>query len=200
MKGAREPPPTAGSASHSRVRGPTETESALTRFGKSEIAVLHECGVLTGRTQIVHVIWVSGDDIEIIAESGAAVVQCPSSNVRLLDGVTPVTAMRGKGIPVSLGGDGAASSGAYDLLVEGRLAALLQTLTTANAAALGPAEVVLMLTREGARATGWAQDAGQLVPGAVADIVGFDLSSPRLAAADPRRSSPTWCLPDPQGI
>jgi 5-methylthioadenosine/S-adenosylhomocysteine deaminase len=71
------------------------------------------------------------------------------------------------------------------LLVEGRLAALLQTLTTANAAALGPAEVVLMLTREGARATGWAQDAGQLIPGAVADIVGFDLSSPRLAAADP---------------
>lgn len=186
MKGARELAADRGLSLHTHAcEGQRETESALTRFGKSEIAVLHECGVLTGRTQIVHVIWVSGDDIEIIAESGVAVVQCPSSNVRLLDGVTPVTAMRGKGIPVSLGGDGAASSGAYDLLVEGRLAALLQTLTTANAAALGPAEVVLMLTREGARATGWAQDAGQLIPGAVADIVGFDLSSPRLAAADP---------------
>lgn len=187
MKGARELAADLGLSLHTHAcEGKAETESALTRFGKSEIAVLKECGVLTGRTEIVHVIWVSDDDIEIIAESGAAAVQCPSSNVRLLDGVTPVTAMRGKGIPVALGGDGAASSGAYDLLVEGRLAALLQRLTMADAAALGPAEVMTMLTCDGARAAGWAPGVGQLVPGAAADILGFDLSSPRLAAVDPQ--------------
>ena len=209
MKGARELAAGRGLSLHTHAcEGRAETESALTRFGKSEIAMLKECGVLTSRTEIVHVIWVSDDDIEIIAESGAAAVQCPSSNVRLLDGVTSVTAMRGKGIPVSLGGDGAASSGAYDLLVEGRIAALLQRLTTADAAPLGPAEVLAMLTCDGARAAGWAHSGdsrataagegrtgsggltgpgvGQLVPGAAADILGFDLSSPRLAAADPQ--------------
>lgn len=61
-----------GLSLHTHAReGKAETESALTRFGKSEIAVLKECGVLTSRTEIVHVIWVSDDDIEIIAESGA---------------------------------------------------------------------------------------------------------------------------------
>ncbi len=179
--------------------GRTETESALSRFGKSEIAVLKECGVLTDRTELVHVIWVTDDDIEMIAESGAAVVQCPSSNVRLLDGVTPVVVMKGKGIPVSLGCDGAASSGSYDLLVEGRFAALLQRMTLSDAKALNPVEILLMLTQDGARAAGWVRKercslhaapapvqagVGQLVAGAAADIVGFDLSSPRLAAAE----------------
>lgn len=178
--------------------GRTETESAVSRFGKSEIAILKECGVLTDKTELVHVIWVSDNDIEMIAQSGASVVQCPSSNVRLLDGVTPVVVMKDKGIPVSLGCDGAASSGSYDLLVEGRFAALLQRMTMSDAKALNPVEILLMLTRDGAGAAGWAHKGrcsphgtpvavqagvGQLVAGAAADIVGFDLLSPRLAAA-----------------
>lgn len=163
--------------------GRSETEASLARFGKSEIAVLDECQVLSPDTQLVHVIWVDEHDIGLIAQSGSSVVQCPSSNIKLLDGVTPVVRMQRAGIPVALGGDGAASSGAYDLLVEGRFSAMLQRLVTGEASVLGPQDVLNMLARNGAQATGWA-DLGELSEGCLADLVGFNVDSPRLAAAD----------------
>ncbi|MGE5593120.1 MAG: amidohydrolase family protein [Betaproteobacteria bacterium] len=163
--------------------GRAETEASLARFGKSEIAVLDECGVLTSRTQLVHVIWVDERDIGLIAQGGSSVVQCPSSNVRLLDGITPVVKMQRAGVPVALGGDGAASSGAYDMLVEGRFSAMLQRLATGEASVLSPRDVMSMLTRNGAVAAGWA-GLGELSEGCLADMVGFNVDSPRLAAAD----------------
>lgn len=163
--------------------GRAETESSFARFGKSEIEVLDECEVLSPGTQLVHVVWVDDHDIDLIARSGSSVVQCPSSNVRLLDGVTPVVKMQKAGIPVALGGDGAASSGAYDMLVEGRFAAMLQRLTMGDASVLSPHDVMDMLTRNGARAAGWV-DLGDLSEGCLADLVGFNVDSPRLAATD----------------
>ena len=80
------------------------------------------------------------------------------------------------GINVGVGTDGCASNNRLDMLAETRMASLLQKGITGDAAAL-PAHMALeMATLNGARALGWDNEIGSLVPNKAADMVAVDLS------------------------
>ena len=102
-------------------------------------------------------------------------VHCPQSNQKLASGTCPVETLRGAGINVALGTDGAASNNDLDLLAEMQSAAMVAKAQTGDAAAL-PAEAALaMATLGGARALNLDHALGSLVPGKQADIVAVDL-------------------------
>lgn len=143
------------------------------RCGKGHVEWLADLGCLGPDTQLVHAIHVTDGELDLIAQSGASVVHCPTSNMYLASGAAPVRKMLDRGIPVSLGADGSGSNNSQDLLECAKIAALLAKHSTGDAQALVPAEVVPMLFPLAGRKRAW------LAVGAPADITIVDLDNAR---------------------
>ena len=82
-----------------------ELEECEAEHGCSPIALLARTGFLSPRTGVVHAIHVSDDDLSLLADSGATVVGCPTTEGSLGDGIPPTGRYRESGIPVALGSD-----------------------------------------------------------------------------------------------
>ena len=87
-----------------------ERQNAIKEFGCSPVEYLAKLGCLNERTVAVHCVALSDHDIELLAESGASVVHCPVSNMRLGCGASPVVKLLKAGVNVALGTDGAANA------------------------------------------------------------------------------------------
>lgn len=146
-------------------------------YGRSMIAHLHELGFLKPATSLIHGVWVTDDDLDLIARSGASVQHNPVSNLKLGSGLAPLRAMLTRGINVSLGSDGCGSIESVDMLRVLAVTPLLQTLREGDAADwITSAEALDAATAGGARALGRA-DLGALRVGARADIALYDTHS-----------------------
>jgi len=165
--------------------GRAETAGAYERFGCSEVEALHRFGVLGPDAQLVHCVWLTEADMDIIAETGSHVVHCPSTNCKITDGVPPMPSLFRRGVNIALGCDGAASSGSYDMFKEARLAALLAKVTTDDATVFTARETLAMMTANGARAVGLADQVGTLEVGRKADIT--VVQYPQVHLVDERR-------------
>ena len=138
-----------------------EVLQAVEATGERPLDTLRGVGLLGPRTQCVHMTDLGTQDIDNLAETGAQVVHCPQSNMKLASGACPVTALTAAGVNVALGTDGAASNNDLNLFNEMHSAALLAKLRERDAAALGLEDVV-----------------GSLVAGKHADMIAVDLSGP----------------------
>jgi 5-methylthioadenosine/S-adenosylhomocysteine deaminase len=159
----------------------TEQEGAevSARHGGASVPrVLADLGLFDAdRVLAAHAVWLSDDDIALLADSGVAVAHCPGSNAKLASGTARVVDLRRAGIPVGLGTDGPASNNDLDLWEEMRLAALLARQRDHDATLLPAADVLHMATAGGAAALG-RDDIGMLAPGRWADLVRVDLDDP----------------------
>ncbi len=127
-------------------------------------------------------------DLEILSAAAANVVHCPESNLKLGSGVCPVPELLGRGVPVALGTDGAASNNDLDLFGEMRTAGLLASGVGSTPGALVSRDILRMATLEGARALGLGDCVGSLVPGKWADLCCVNLRMPRTLAGARRAS------------
>jgi 5-methylthioadenosine/S-adenosylhomocysteine deaminase len=134
---------------------------------------------MTGDSDFVaHGVHVDETEIDLLAETGTAVVHCPASNMKLASGIAPVQRLLDAGVTVGLGTDGAASNNDLDLFDEMRDAAMVGKLAENDASAV-PAESVLRMATEGsASALGFAS--GRIEPGANADLAVVDLDAAHL--------------------
>jgi 5-methylthioadenosine/S-adenosylhomocysteine deaminase len=153
-----------------------EVSEARAAVGAGPLARLDALGVTGPSFIVIHGVHLDAADIALLAKHGSHVVHCPASNMKLASGIAPVTAMLDAGVNVALGTDGAASNNRLDLFSEMRLASLLAKVATMDAAALPAATVLAMATINGARALGFDDVTGSLVPGKDADMVAVDLS------------------------
>lgn len=155
-----------------------EVDIVRERHGLRPIEHLHRLGLLDRGTVLAHCIWVEPHEIDILAETGAAVAHNPVSNGKLASGVAPVPALRKRGVPVGLGTDSTLSNNSLSLFQEMKVAVLLQRATTLDGFSLGARDVLTMATREGARVLGWDAEIGTIEPGKQADLVVLDLEHP----------------------
>ncbi|HJR87295.1 MAG TPA: amidohydrolase family protein [Acidimicrobiia bacterium] len=151
-----------------------EGDGVADRTGMSVTAYLDRLGILDSPVVAAHSVWLSDQDIELLASRGTAVAHCPSSNGKHASGIARVTDLRRAGIRVGLGTDGPASHDRLDLFEDMRGALRLARLRAADAGALTPVDVLQMATREGGRALG-RDDLGHLGEGAKADMVLLDV-------------------------
>ena len=149
------------------------------RYGKSEVEMLEDVGFLGEDSILAHCVQISGDDAKIIAKYGSPVAHCPSSNLKLGNGIPPIHTLLKEGGTVTLGVDGAASNNAQDLFYEMRLASLLQKGVCRDPSILPAEKVLEMATRDAAQALG-IRDIGSLKPGHRADIILIDRRAPHL--------------------
>lgn len=148
-----------------------EVDAALAQHGKRPLQRLAALGLLSPRLLAVHMTQLTEAEIAHLAESGAHVLHCPESNLKLASGFCPVAALSRAGVNVALGTDGAASNNDLDMFGEMRTAALLAKAVSGDASAVPAEEALRMATINGARALGLEHEIGSLEPGKAADIV-----------------------------
>jgi 5-methylthioadenosine/S-adenosylhomocysteine deaminase len=146
--------------------------------GERPLDTLNRLGLLGPRTQCVHMTDLGEQDISLLALSGAHVVHCPQSNMKLASGACPVAKLLDRGVNVALGTDSAASNNDLNLFGELQAAALLAKLAAEDATALPAADALAMATINGARALGLDDQTGSLEVGKQADIIAVDLNQP----------------------
>jgi 5-methylthioadenosine/S-adenosylhomocysteine deaminase len=117
------------------------------------------------------------EEIHRLAESGANVVHCPESNLKLASGFCPVQKLIDAGVNTAIGTDGAASNNDLDLLGEIRTAALLAKAVHEDASALPATMALRMATLNGAIALGMDQETGSIEIGKWADLTAVDLGA-----------------------
>lgn len=154
-----------------------EIRNAIKLNGKRPLARLDELGIITPRTQLVHMTTLNDADIELVKAGGAHVIHCPQSNLKLASGLCPVNKLLQNGINVALGSDGAASNNNLDMFSELRTAALLTKVSANDATSFSSWQALETATLGGARALGIDSTTGSLEPGKQADIIAIDLSS-----------------------
>ena len=152
-----------------------EIDQGIAKYHMRPLARLHKLGLLSPRLQAVHMTQLTDDEIAQVAASGAHVVHCPESNLKLASGFCPLDKLIKAGINVALGTDGAASNNDLDMFSEMRTAALLAKGVSGDAASVPAAAALRMATLNGARALGLGDITGSLLPGKAADITAVHL-------------------------
>ncbi len=145
--------------------------------GQRPLQRLAQLGLLSPALLGVHMTQLEDEEIQQLSESGASVVHCPESNLKLASGFCPVQRLLDAGVNVALGTDGAASNNDLDMLGEMRSAALLAKAVHGDASALPAHTVLRMATLNGARALGLGDETGSLEVGKWADIAAVDLDT-----------------------
>ncbi|MCY3707700.1 MAG: amidohydrolase family protein [Caldilineaceae bacterium] len=158
---------------------PGEGEIYRSITGVSQLVHLNELGVLDQNTVIVHANFLDDDEEAAIQASGCQVVWCPISFFSLGIARTAgfrMTARHRRGVPVSLGVDGAFDCTPAELMLAAHLAARV------GDDPVSPSDLLEMQTLNAAAAAGLQAELGSLEPGKRADIV---VRSPRAAGAYP---------------
>lgn len=153
-----------------------EVMEAEKNTGKRPLERLDQMNLVNPNLIAVHMTQLNHSEIDRLAETGAHVVHCPESNLKLASGMCPVAALQDKAVNVCLGTDGAASNNDLDMFGEMRTAALLAKGVSGNAAACTAQQVIQMATINGAKALGLGKDIGSIEVGKFADIIAINLS------------------------
>lgn len=153
-----------------------EVERVLARTGKTSAQVLNDAGLLNNRLMAGHCIYVTDDDIALLAEAGAHAVHIPKCNATS-GRLAPTPKLKAAGVNIALATD----------TQHGDMVELMRwALMTARVQQGGvndtwqPKHVFEMATLGGARAVGMADCLGSLEVGKLADLVMFDFRRPHL--------------------
>jgi 5-methylthioadenosine/S-adenosylhomocysteine deaminase len=160
------------------AEGQYEGAQTLAEHGATPIRYLDKLGVLGPRMIGVHCVWLDDAELALMAERGAALAYCPSSNMILGDGITRITEMKALGIRIGLGTDGGCTNNRLSVFEEMRMAALLQKVRHLDGTRLPAEQAFAMGTADGGRLLGL--EVGAIAPGMRADLVGVDLMHPSL--------------------
>jgi 5-methylthioadenosine/S-adenosylhomocysteine deaminase len=157
------------------LEAPDERAQSLAKFGLAPVQRLDRLGVTGPGFIAIHCVHLDAADIELLARQGCHVVHCPTSNLKLGNGIAPITALARRGVNVGLGTDGAASNNRIDVFGEARLASLIAKGVSGDAAALPAATALHMATLGGAAALGLDHAIGSLEVGKHADLIAVNL-------------------------
>lgn len=153
-----------------------EIKISIESYGVRPIERLHELGLLSPNLIAVHMTQLTDDEIQLMAQQGCNIAHCPSSNMKLANGFSPIAAFLAQNVNVGLGTDSAASNNRLDMFEEMRLAALLAKAVSGQTDVMTAHKTLQMGTLAGARALGIDHITGSLAVGKAADITAVDFS------------------------
>jgi 5-methylthioadenosine/S-adenosylhomocysteine deaminase len=165
-----------GCAIHTHVlETRAQAVTAQRDYGRSMIAHLSDIGFLGPRLTINHGIWLTDQDIELLARHHCSVTHNPLSNLKIGSGICRVRDLASAGVNIALGTDGLATSDTADMIAVLRSATMLHTVTDPDFDRwVSAREAFRMATRGGATSGLMAADLGELAVGRKADMVLLD--------------------------
>ena len=156
---------------------PAENEACLAAYHFTPAQLLFNAGVLGPRTTVVHATHVSRPDMDLLGGTQTFACLCPTTERDLADGLGPARALASAGCRLTIGTD---SHAVIDPLEEARGIELTERLATRERGHFSADELARAVTMDGHACLGWP-DAGEIAPGAWADLVTVGFDSPRLA-------------------
>ena len=163
------------------VEGRGELVDSLTRAGlevprwpRAPLQQLTD--VLGPHVVAVHLSQATPADLEVLADTGAALAHCPRSNARLGCGRLDLAVADRAGVLVGLGTDSPASAGPLDPFAELRCSLEVHRTAAQDASWPTLARLLRMATLDAARALGY-DDLGSIDLGSHADLVAVHVGS-----------------------
>ncbi len=153
-----------------------EIKNSIAKFGKRPIEYLADMGFLDDKTLLAHCVKLESCEMDIIKEKNSSVVTNPASNLKLGNGVAPVTEMLNKGINVCLGTDSAASNNTLNMFREMGIFSLIHKGVNFDSSLLPSSVVIDTATVNAAKAVGMDGKLGEIKKGALADLILIDLN------------------------
>ncbi len=152
---------------------------ARRRWGVTTIPLLDRYGLLSERMLLSHAVHLDEGECGLVVERGACIVASPAAEMKLGDGIAPLTPLAAAGVPIALGTDSAVCNNGNDLLLEARLLGLSQSLAF-GAGAIPAVDLLRCATTNGARVLGEGAERGCIAAGRKADLILIDAATPRL--------------------
>ncbi len=156
-----------------------EHNECIERHSKTPIGLLDSLGLLELPLMAAHCVWISDEDMVMMAEKDISVLSCPGSNLKLGSGIARVGKMMETGVNVSCATDGAASNNNLSMMEEMTLISLLQKGLNRQPTLIPATSAVKIATINGAKALGLEQFTGSIEAGKQADLVVIDTSGVR---------------------
>ncbi|EKE43937.1 guanine deaminase [Oceaniovalibus guishaninsula JLT2003] len=145
-------------------------------------------GLLGDRALFGHAIHLTDRERRRLAETGAALIHCPTSNTFIGSGLFDTAARRADGINVGLATDTGGGS-SFSML---RTMASAYEVGQLAGTALHPVQLLWLATAGSARAMHLSDRIGTLAPGSDADLVALDLASTPAIAQRTNRANDLW--------
>lgn len=152
-----------------------EVADALASDKRRPLQRMADLGLISPRLVCVHATQLTDHERQVLAEFGASVIHCPSSNLKLASGFCEVEKLRNSEVNVGLGTDGAASNNDLDMFCEMQLAAMLAKAVAGDASAVPASYALEMATINSARAMGLDSLLGSIEPGKYADLAAVSM-------------------------
>ena len=163
------------------------------RYGTTPVGHFDSLGLLDEKTIAAHCIYLSDDDMDVLARRRVSVAHNPSSNMKISSGIAPVVRMHERGICCTVGTDGPCSNNDLDMWEEMRNTSFLQKVSTMNPLVVPAYDIMKMATVNGAAAMGYAGSLGVISPGALADVIIIDAVKPHLYPVHDVVSNLVYC-------
>lgn len=155
---------------------------------------MHQHGLLTSNTLLAHGVWLTEEELELIAQSGASVVHNPACNLKQGSGLAPVSAMIRQGVNVALGTDNNNGNDLNSMFDAMRLATFAGAVGRIEAKyPIDAARALLMATLGGAKALGRHAEIGAIEIGKQADFALLDLSTPAFTPLNEATTQLVFC-------
>lgn len=145
-------------------------------------------GLLGGRGLYGHAIHLEPREVDRLAEAGASVVHCPTSNTFIGSGLFDMAGLKARGLSVGLATDTGGGS-SFSIL---RTMAAAYEVGQLRGTALHPAQLMWLATEGSARALHLGGRVGTLEPGAEADLCILDLASTPAIAQRAAEARDLW--------
>jgi formiminoglutamate deiminase len=156
-----------------------ENDACRAVYGVSPARLLYDEDVLGPRTTVVHATQVDAADTELLGGAQVFACLCPTTERDLGDGLAPARPLRAAGCTLTLGTD---SHAVVDMLEEARGIEYAERLARRSRGHFTAGDLLRAATSAGHASLGWP-DAGDIAPGAWADLVTVSLDSVRTAGA-----------------
>lgn len=156
----------------------TQLVTGTELYGQSLVSYMHGIGALSPNTTLAHGIWLTEEDMEMVADAGTSISHNPISNLKLGSGIAAWRKLQDAGINLGLGTDGCSSSDSPRMLDVVKMAALLHKVTDPDFQKWPRVDEVLSAaTIGGARSAVLDESVGSLEVGKRADMVIYNLET-----------------------
>lgn len=148
-----------------------ENEYVKNNRGNSTVEHLHKLGALGENLLAVHTVWLTDREIDLFKLYNVKVSHNPAAAMKVVLGFARIPEMLEKGLPVSIGTDGAPSNNRMDMMREIYLTSLIHKGRTLNPKVVPAEQVLEMATINGAKCALLDKEIGSLEIGKKADLI-----------------------------
>ncbi|HUS77045.1 MAG TPA: amidohydrolase family protein [Patescibacteria group bacterium] len=171
-----------GMLSHIHIaQGGREAIQIKLRFNTTTVKYLDSIGFLDNTIIGAHCHQTSDEEVAMLAQRGMRYVSCPAS-IGVIDGITAPLALylAFGGVSAGIGSDQASGNNHHNMLVEMKVAALLNKCRHTDPTVLPAWKMLRIATIEGAETIGLGDSIGSLEPGKKADLLILNLKVPHM--------------------